>query len=211
MNQSETIKALLESLVNAQAELVTLPKNKQGYGYKYTELDTVISSIKPILAKHHIAFMQSLTTLEGRPAITTRLFNKDGEWIEDTITLPPVEMAKTNAAQNLGAAITYMRRYALCSILGISSDEDTDAATVTPEKKESKPRKVYSEKASWTEEQMKEIGNLLNTTDSEGAGLFSDKDKAAFKKQLTVEGGEKTLAAVKAVLQLKLENKEAEK
>ena len=127
MKQSETIKSLLEGLVKAQAEFPTLPKDKSGYGYKYTDLDTVISTVKPILAKFNIGFMQMLSTLEGNvKAITTRVFNSAGEWIEDTTPLPDVAMAKTNAAQNLGAAITYMKRYTLCAMLGISSDEDVD-------------------------------------------------------------------------------------
>ena len=130
MKQSETITKLLEAFTLAQAEFTTLPKDKNGYGYKYTDLDTVISSVRPILAKHGLGFMQMLTTLEnGKSAITTRLFSKEGEYLEDTTILPEVAMAKTNSAQNLGAAITYMKRYALCAMLGISSDEDTDAVS----------------------------------------------------------------------------------
>ena len=131
MRQSEHIEKLSAALVKAQAEFVTLPKNKQGYGYKYTDLDTVITYIRPILAKNGLGFLQILTHGEsGRTGIVTRIFSCDGEYIEDVVPLPDVAMAKTNAAQNMGAAITYMRRYALCSMLGISSDEDTDAASV---------------------------------------------------------------------------------
>lgn len=127
MKQSESITKLLESFCKAQGEFPTLPKDKNGYNYKYTDLDTVISTVRPILAKYNIGFMQSLTTLEnGSPAITTRLFNNAGEWIEDTTPLPNVSLSKGNAAQNTGAAITYMKRYTLCAMLGISSDEDPD-------------------------------------------------------------------------------------
>lgn len=173
MRQSEKINTLLESLVKVQAELPTLPKDKNGYGYKYTDLDTVITTIKPILSKYNIGFMQMLSTLEnGKSAITTRLFNASGEWVEDTTPLPEVSMAKTNAAQNLGAAITYMKRYSLCSMLGISSDEDVDG---NPEMKQKSPGFKGGED---TPEQKKKIVELLNTTDKAGKKIITPQEAA---------------------------------
>ena len=100
--QSESIKSLLADFAKAQSEFPTLPKDKTGYGYKYTDLDTVICTVRPILAKHNLGFMQSLTTLEnGKSGIATRLFHATGEWIEDAVALPDVAMAMTNAAQNM--------------------------------------------------------------------------------------------------------------
>ena len=62
MTQSESIKTILSDLGKAQAEFPTLPKDTNGYNYKYTNLDTVISTLRPILTKYNIGFMQSLTT-----------------------------------------------------------------------------------------------------------------------------------------------------
>lgn len=176
MRQSEKINTLLESLVKVQAELPTLPKDKNGYGYKYTDLDTVITTIKPILSKYNIGFMQMLSTLEnGKSAITTRLFNASGEWVEDTTPLPEVSMAKTNAAQNLGAAITYMKRYSLCSMLGISSDEDVDG---NPEMKQKSPEPKGFKGGEDTPEQKKKIVELLNTTDKAGKKIITPQEAA---------------------------------
>lgn len=183
MKQSEKITTLLESMVKAQKEFVTLPKDKSGYGYKYTDLDTVITTVRPILAKNNLGFMQSLTmTEDNRPGITTRLFNTAGEWIEDTIALPDVAMAKTNAAQNMGAAITYMKRYALSAILGISSDEDTDVATPQPQRPEApksapKPQSKASGLAGGpdTKEQHETIKALLNATYPDDSPMFTDE------------------------------------
>lgn len=181
MRQSEKINTLLESLVKVQAELPTLPKDKNGYGYKYTDLDTVITTIKPILSKYNIGFMQMLSTLEnGKSAITTRLFNASGEWVEDTTPLPDVSMAKTNAAQNLGAAITYMKRYSLCSMLGISSDEDVDGnPEMKPKNPEMKPGFKGGED---TPEQKKKIVELLNTTDKAGKKIITPQEAASVGK-----------------------------
>ena len=185
MKQSESVKALLESFAKAQAKFPTLPKDKSGYGYKYTDLDTVISTVRPILAENGLGFMQTLGALEsGKSAITTRVFNTAGEWIEDTGPLPDVAMAKTNAAQNLGAAITYMKRYALCAMLGMSSDEDVDA---NPDMN-ARPQKPLTPEAMG----MKKASQVKSR--------FSDQETAEMKKWADGTFTPDELAKVKASL-----------
>lgn len=188
MKQSEKLTTLLEALAKAQAEFPTLPKDKNGYNYKYTDLDTVISTLRPILAKHNIGFMQSLTTTEtGKQAITTRLFNTAGEWLEDTTPLPDISLAKGNAAQNLGAAITYMKRYTLCAMLGVSCDEDPDGKpdgnpdfnarnqnNKNDQKEALKPPKKGPAGGPDTPEQQKRIKELLATKSPSGVEIFKD-------------------------------------
>jgi len=193
MKQSESINTLLKSLTMAQSEYPTLPKDKKGYGYNYTDLDTVITTIKPIFEKNKLGFIQSLTTLEnGKNGITTRIFSVEGEWIEDTIALPDVAMAKTNAAQNLGASITYMRRYALCSMLGISSDEDVDATTTTETQSQTPQKKNTPSKIKGgpdTPAQTKIINDLLKT-EINGIKVFSPeeiKQVASWRLEYTAE------------------------
>lgn len=118
-----------KDFIKAQSEIGTLPKDKQGYGYKYTDLDTVISTVKPILKNNHLGFCQMLETAEdGKSGIRTILFHESGENIQAWFELPAVVVGKANNAQNIGASISYIKRYALCAILGCSSDEDTDGA-----------------------------------------------------------------------------------
>jgi hypothetical protein len=130
MIQSEKINDLLSELAEVQNELPTMPKSSQAYGYKYTDLDTITQTIKPILHNHGIGYIQSVGGLSmDDMTLTTRIFNKAGQYIEDTAALPAINSTKNNAAQTLGMSITYMRRYALCAMLGITSDEDVDANT----------------------------------------------------------------------------------
>jgi hypothetical protein len=216
MRQSENITNLLMALLSAQAEYTTLPKDKEGYGYKYTDLDTVITTIKPIFIKNKLGFMQSLTTLDnGKNGLTTRIFNEKGEWIEDTIALPDVAMAKTNAAQNVGASITYMRRYALCSILGISSDEDVDAdvnqqQTSKLPQKQTAPKQPQKQNGPVlaggpdTPEEKKLISELLNSVVN-GNPVFSAEDK----KQVVDWRKQWTAAQVIESLKLELEQRTA--
>lgn len=183
MRQSDSVKSLLESLAKAQSEFVTLPKDKNGYGYKYTDIDTVINYVRPILSKYGLGFMQSLSSLSSTakeiPAITTRVFHSSGEWIEDTTVLPDVTLAKTNNAQNMGASITYMRRYFLCAMLGITSDEDTDAVVDTDKKPKgsgSADNKPKVQRPNYTDEQ-KAI--MKKWTD----GTFTEEELAEFRKR----------------------------
>lgn len=127
MTQSENITELLAALAEAQFEFPTMPKSSKAYGYNYTDLDTIVQMTKPILHKHGLAYIQSVGGGGERVTLTTRLFHKSGQYIEDTAAIPEITGAKNNAAQLLGMGITYMRRYALCAMLGITSDEDVDA------------------------------------------------------------------------------------
>ena len=208
MKQSETIKGLLESLVKAQSEFTTLPKDKDGYGYKYTDLDTVISAIRPVLFNNNLGFTQSLTTTEnGERGITTRVFNTAGEWLEDTIALPEISMAKTNAAQNLGAAITYMKRYALCAVLGISSDEDTDAATKENPKFEAKPKKALKG-GDATPEERDALKRLFESKYEDGINVFNKDDITKYSSMRTEKTSSEVIAEIKKELVTRLNAKD---
>lgn len=119
-----------KDFINAQSEILTLPKDKKGYNYNYTDFDTVVTTVKPILKKNHLGFCQLLDSKEnGKNGVTTILFHESGESFQSWFELPAVVLGKANNAQNIGAAISYIKRYALCAILGCSSDEDTDGMT----------------------------------------------------------------------------------
>lgn len=210
MKQSENITELLAALEAVQAEMPTMPKNSQAYGYKYTDLDTITQTIKPILHKHALAYMQSIgSTMQGQVTLTTRLFNSNGQYIEDTVALPIITSTKNNEAQTLGMSITYMRRYALCAMLGITSDEDVDANTEKkgqPQKqppKQSLPPKAQAVKDTFNGEvvepkqqpaklafepkggettpaEKEAIAKLLSSKDLTGKPLFSKDEMKAY-------------------------------
>lgn len=188
MIQSEKITDLLAELAEVQNELPTMPKSSQAYGYKYTDLDTITQTIKPILHNHGIGYIQSVggLSMDGM-TLTTRIFNKAGQYIEDTAALPAINSTKNNAAQTLGMSITYMRRYALCAMLGITSDEDVDANTDgrdntasrssntrTPQPPKQPANLPFTPKGGeTTPEEKKELGNLLASKDADGKPIFT--------------------------------------
>lgn len=126
MQTSQEVSNLFKALCECKKDFVPLPKNKKGYGYSYTPLDSVIDMLNNVLPKHGINFVQFPSTMGDNYALTTRVFHVSGEWMEDTIIFNMTEISKANDTQKLGASITYFRRYALSAIFGIASDEDID-------------------------------------------------------------------------------------
>ncbi len=109
------------------------------FKYSYASYTAVLESLKP-LAEMGVSwthFMETAATLDnGTPmmTITTRL-SLGEQWIETSLTYPcPV------AIQSLGSAITYLKRYQLSTLAGISSDSDTDGNDVEPPKPATKAK-----------------------------------------------------------------------
>ena len=189
MRQSESIKNLLPALMDAQKEIPTMPKNAKAYGYNYTDLDTITSVIKPILARHNISYMQSVgMDDEGRSTLTTRIFSRDGEYIEDVTMLPVIQSAKNNSAQTMGMAITYVRRYALCAMLGITSDEDVDANTFNAPQNVQNVTNAMNGTVTETKNIGVEIKKLLESVDANGMAIFTENDKERFRAESKSKG-----------------------
>jgi len=134
---------LFKNLAAFQQECPVIHKGTQGYGYTYADLSQILTVINPLLKKHNLGFTQII--MEDK--IKTILFEtKNGENIESFISIPQnVSLAKMNEFQVLGSAITYLRRYALSSILGIVTDKDTDASG-EQQKKSPAPKPVQKPK-----------------------------------------------------------------
>lgn len=163
---------IYKKLAEAQRELPTLPKDRAGFGYKYTDFGTVLTTVRPILARHGLGYYQAVTTADGKPALKTVIFSATGDMIEATALLPDVELAKGNAAQKMGAAITYMRRYCLCAMLGLSSDEDTDG---TAETRREAPKQDMAGGETTPEEKAR-IKELISAKYENGQNVFSESE-----------------------------------
>lgn len=130
------MKNLYKSLAEFQQEVPVIYKETEGYGYSYADLPTIFEKINPLLKKHGLGFYQGV---EGKAVKTVVFHAESGEQIESLTDIPQdVHLAKMNQFQVLGSAITYIRRYALSSLLGLVTDKDTDASgeEIKKEKKE---------------------------------------------------------------------------
>ncbi len=127
MKSSETLGAISPALTKALGALEN-PKNtatNPHFKSKYAPLDVILNDARPVLAKHGLALIQSTETVNGWPAVTTRIVHESGEWIEsEPLALPP----QKDTAQGHGSGLTYSRRYSAAAILGVSSEDDDDGS-----------------------------------------------------------------------------------
>ncbi len=134
MRTSDTISELASALAKAQGafenptkdrEVTVKPKDqsKQPYKFKYATFTAVVDAVRKPLADNGLSFIQFIDSDSQGFLITTRLLHASGQWMEfDT----PV-FVDQSGAQAFGSGITYAKRYALSTMLGVTADEDDDA------------------------------------------------------------------------------------
>jgi len=135
---SETVAALASALAKAQAELInpeksltaTIRTGRPGEGersFRYAPLSSGLDIVRKTLGQHEIATVQTtaIDQTAGMVSLTTTLAHASGEWIASDWPVCPI--AETANPQRMGAALTYARRYALFTLVGIAGEDDLDA------------------------------------------------------------------------------------
>ena len=177
------MKNIYKALAALQQEVGAIGKDSKGYGYTYASLDNIVDVITPLLKKHGLGFTQPL---DGNSIKTILFHAESGESIESTLDIPQgVELKGMNQFQVLGSAITYLRRYSLASVLGLVTDEDTDAAG----------EQTY--KASTTAPASEKQLNLIRTLASK-QGVPSDVIDARIAKIKTAAQASEAIGKLKA-------------
>lgn len=113
---------LTKALIQFHKDVDKIEKNARANYGKFADLANVLSTVTPALLKNDLVLTQ--TFIEN--ALVTTLRHVSGEEINSTCDL--VLSEGRNKTQEWGKAVTYQRRYAVCSILGIVADMDTDGA-----------------------------------------------------------------------------------
>jgi hypothetical protein len=130
--------ALASALAKAQAELVnpeksltaTIRSGRPGEGersFRYAPLGSGLDIVRKTLGQHEIATVQTTAVNQaaGLVNLTTMLAHASGEWIASDWPVCPI--AEMTNPQRMGAALTYARRYALFTLVGIAGEDDLDA------------------------------------------------------------------------------------
>src|SRR3984893_14308441 len=135
---SEPVAALASALAKAQAELInpeksltaTIRTGRPGDGersFHYAPLSSGLDIVRKTLGQHEIATLQTtaIDQTAGMFNLPTTLAHASGEWIASDWPVCPI--AETANPQRMGAALTYARRYALFTLVGIAGEDDLDA------------------------------------------------------------------------------------
>lgn len=128
-------KTIYEKLLEAQKEIGAIKRDSSNpfFKSKYFDINAILREVKPILNSHGLTIVQGLSAIEGQLALSTRIFAKDGSFIQDVCPLPTktTQLNKEGLAQEIlldpqkqGSAITYFRRYALQSLLALEAEDD---------------------------------------------------------------------------------------
>ena len=156
------MKNLFKSLSGFQQDCPVILKNANGYGYQFADLPKIFEVINPLLQKHGLGFTQTLNTKEGTTYLCTTVFHvESGECLDSMVEIPQVALKGMNDYQSFGSGVTYFRRYALSSALGLVTDKDTDA---NGEQVKHEPKKQMLNNKRF-EEAVKAIENNQFTTE----------------------------------------------
>jgi hypothetical protein len=134
---SESVAAIATALAKAQTELSNPEKAMVGTVYnnrsdnpqsfRYASLSSGLDIIRKALGGQQIAIAQTtnIDRANGMVNLTTVLLHTSGEWISSD--WPVCQLSETSAPRRMGAALTYARRYALFTMVGIAGEDDLDA------------------------------------------------------------------------------------
>src|ERR1700730_9684559 len=135
---SESIGTIAGALAKAQAELINPEKSltatirspfprEADRTFRYASLSSGLDIVRKALGKHEIATVQTTAIDEaGLIRLTTILAHSSGEWVSSDWPVCPV--SETAVPHRMGAALTYARRYALFTLVGIAGEDDLDAS-----------------------------------------------------------------------------------
>jgi len=140
---SETIGAIAAALAKAQGELSNPEKSitatirspfprEADQTFRYASLASGLDIVRKSLGQHEIATIQTtvIDQTTGQICLTTLLAHASGEWISSD--WPVCSSTETAAPHRMGAALTYARRYALFTLVGIAGEDDLDAPDLEP-------------------------------------------------------------------------------
>jgi len=202
---SETIGTIAAALAKAQAQLINPEKSLTGTigpdqaggsqrSFRYAPLSSGLDIVRKTLSQHEIATVQSTSIDEtaGIVRLSTVLAHASGEWIASD--WPVCAISETTAPNRMGAALTYARRYALFTLVGIAGEDDLDApdliapTTSSPQSEEPPVRKTNGRPNGGPAHREKAFSGFTRQNSQPNSTRLLDPDaSAALRDQLVAE------------------------
>jgi len=191
---SESIAALAAALAKAQSELSNPEKSlvatigaerpgERGRTFRYAPLSSGLDIVRKALGQQQIAIVQTtaIDATTGTVNLTTVLAHASGEWIASD--WPVCRLADTAAPHRMGAALTYARRYALFTLVGIAGEDDLDAPDLNCRPQFGEATRAASIEASGSDKRRQAWGSSKIL----GPSILDPDASAAMRDQLVRE------------------------
>ena len=129
--QSEKIDELAISLSKAQGNMTVAIEDKKNPHFKssYASLNSIWDACREALSNEGLSVVQTTEPQEQSINLVTTLMHASGQWIKSILPIPSLQLSP----QQLGSALTYLRRYSLSAIVGVAPGYDDDGDTVKNE------------------------------------------------------------------------------
>src|SRR6266508_1238037 len=207
---SESVADLASALAKAQTELInpeklltaTIRTGRVGEAertFRYAPLSSGLDIVRKTLGQHEIATVQTtaIDPAAGIVNLTTLLAHASGEWIASDWPVCPI--AETANPQRMGAALTYARRYALFTLVGIAGEDDLDAPDLCDNSRSPTPSAdEHSLKPSdgqpWVPPRKAGNGRRRHGMHGERSGILEPEQSAALREKLLTAVGNITSA-----------------
>lgn len=132
------------NLINAFKDMPNPPLDSKNphFGNKFASLLAVSNVVRPVLAKHGLAYRQTVAEKDGAHSVVTWVYGIDTDGTLSEKVLAAVPITVVSDPQKMGSAITYAKRYCLLAAFGLVGDEDDDgnAASSPAPKRAGKPK-----------------------------------------------------------------------
>jgi hypothetical protein len=186
---SETIGTIAAALAKAQAQLVNPEKSLTGIirsdrtgaaeqSFRYAPLSSGLDIVHKTLSQHEIATVQttSIDDTAGIVRLSTVLAHASGEWIASD--WPVCTIGETAVPHRMGAALTYARRYALFTLVGIAGEDDLDAPDLADSAPETANIKINRQSGS-------NGGQQITLDRATGRGARNKSTSALLQRELS--------------------------
>jgi ERF superfamily len=131
MYQSENINELAMALSKMQLELGAIPKNRvvkittktgRVIEFAYADLPGILNAIKKPLGDNGLFVTQDFQRDGDKYFVVTITMHSSGQWKKSELPINPY----MQDLKDFGSQLTYLKRYALTSTLGIGADDDNE-------------------------------------------------------------------------------------
>lgn len=181
---SSPSQLLIEALVQFHKTVPAISKTAKAQYGKFADLETVLSTVTPHLIKNGLVISQTFEPSEGvDPVLVTRLLHVSGA--ELVSRLPMIIGKNRNPLHDFGGSCTYLKRYALLALLGLTADMDMDGDFADDNPAAKPAAKVEHQQSTAIEGMPKEQQKL--TTEEQDALILQIKKLSQGKKEKLAE------------------------